>query len=98
MKSKIRKGMLIIALPLINPPKESKSGKTLLVASSQGPRRTALRVTGKPVVVNVSAYVRPDGYVRNSQISERKTVRTVRRMRRRSKSKAHAPLAPHHRR
>lgn len=60
MKSKIRNGILITEVPLISPPRESKSGKTLLVATSQGPRRTALRVDGKPVVINVNAWTRPE--------------------------------------
>ena len=75
MKSKIRNGMLIIEVPLTNPPKETKSRKTILVATSRGPRRTALRVDGKPVVVNVNAYVRPDGYVAKAE--RRKKARTV---------------------
>ena len=95
MKSKIRKGMFITELPMIDPPKESASKKTLLVASSHGPKRTALRVDGKPVVVNVSAYVRPDGYV--SRAKRQKNVRTVRRVRR-SKSNNHTSVGPHHRR
>lgn len=87
MKGKITRGMLRIESPLINPPKESKSGKTLLVATSHGPKRTALRVDGKPVVINFIAYVRPDGYVRKARTPQRK-VRTVRRAQR-SKPKAH---------
>jgi hypothetical protein len=95
MKAKIRKGLLIVATPLLNPPQESKSGKTILVANSRGPRRTGLRVDGKPVVINLIAYVRPDGYVRKAETRRRETVRTVRRMRR-SKPKAHASLVPRH--
>jgi hypothetical protein len=75
MNSKIRKGMLITEVPLINPPKESKSGKTVLVATSKGPRRTRLRVDGKPVFVIVNAFVRPDEYLRKAK--RRKKVRTV---------------------
>ena len=95
MKSKIRSGMLIIELPLINPPKESASRKTLLVATSGGAKRTALRVDGKPVVINVNGYVRPDGYV--SKAKRQKKIRTVQPVPR-SKPKHSAPLLPHHRR
>ena len=67
MKARIRKGKVVVELPLINPVKESKTGKTLLVASSGGPRRTALRLNGKTVVVICFAYVRPDGYVKKTK-------------------------------
>ncbi len=72
MKVKKRKGMLVISLPLIDPPKESKSGKTLLVASSNGPRRTSINVDNKPVTVIVAAYVRPDGYVKRTRVPRKK--------------------------
>jgi len=96
MKSKIIKGKLRIELPLINPPKESKSKKTLLVASSRG--RTSLRVDGKPVVINVNAYVRPDGYVRKTEIPGGRMRRGLRPKQKRSKPKAHALRVPHRRR
>jgi hypothetical protein len=72
MKIRNRKGMLVITVPLINPPRKSKSGKTLLAASSSGPRRTKLRVNDKPVIAIVTAYVRPDGYVKRTRIARRK--------------------------
>jgi hypothetical protein len=97
MKAKIRKGMLIVTIPLLYPPKESKSGKTLLVASSQGPRRTALQVDDKPVIIHVTAYVRPDGYVRKTRITRQKALRSVRRVRR-PKPKGDSPLVPRHKR
>lgn len=98
MKARIKKGMVGIELPLINPPRESKSGKTLIVASSWGPKRTALRVDGKPVVINVSAYVRPDGYVRKTEIPGGKMRRSLRPKQKRSKPKAHALHVPHRKR
>jgi len=64
MKVRKRKGMLVITLPVVDPPMKSKSGKTVLVATSKGPRRTAVKSNGQPVVVNVNAYIRPPGYVR----------------------------------
>jgi hypothetical protein len=97
MKAKIRGGLLVVKLPLMDTPKESKSGKTLLVASSQGPRRTAARFDDKPLIVNVTAYVRPDGYVRKVEILGKKRAGTVRRVRR-PKPKAHLPFVPRHKR
>ena len=81
-----------ITLPVINPPRKSKSGKTLLIASSNGPKRTSLKADGKPAVVMVTAYVRPNGYVKqrkqfNSQKSTNRRVnKNTRKARERSKS------------
>ena len=75
MKTRLRKGMLVVTLGLIDPPRKSKSGKTLLIATSRGVRRTALRRSGKPVYVNANAFVRPD-------------VQRAEKKRRESKSKA----------
>lgn len=59
MKARRRKGMLIFSLPLIDPPRPSKSGKRLLVATSRGGRRTSLRSHGRPIFVNANVYIRP---------------------------------------
>ena len=59
MRAQIIKGMMHIKLPVITPAKKSKSGKTLLVASSRGNRRTAAKVEGMSVIANVKAFVRP---------------------------------------
>lgn len=88
MKAKFRKGMLIVKVPLIIPPIKSKSGKTLIVAGSNGPRRTALRIDEKPVVVIVSAYIRPDGQ-KEAERTKRKA-NSVGRAARKSKPQAHA--------
>ena len=57
MKVEIKNGCLVIEMPMgsLAP---SKSGKTLLVASSHGNQPTAALVDGKPVVVSVNAYVK----------------------------------------
>lgn len=39
-------------------PVDSKSGKTLVVASSQGNRPTTAAVNGQPVIVGLNAYIR----------------------------------------
>jgi len=72
MKAKVRKGVLHIWLPMIDPPRKSKSGKTLLIASSNGPKRTALKVNGKTAIAIVSVYFRPDGYVKKRVRPRRK--------------------------
>jgi hypothetical protein len=92
MKCRIRRGMLIVELPLIFPARKSKSGKTLLVASSNGPKRTSLKVDEKPVVVIVNAYVRPDEYVKRAETSRRKKARGHRQSRQRSKPKVRLGL------
>lgn len=52
--------MLVVTLTLIDPPEPSSTGKTLLIATTRGVRRTALRYGGKPVLVVVNAFIRPD--------------------------------------
>lgn len=74
MKVTKRKGMVVIRLPLIDPPRESKSGKTLLVASSNGPKRTAVKFHGKPMIAIVTVYIRPDGHVKTRRIQRRKKI------------------------
>ena len=59
MFGRIEKQKLIIELALQNPT-PSTSGKTLIVASSRGPRRSSAKVDGKPVVVVANAYIRPE--------------------------------------
>jgi hypothetical protein len=60
MKARIRNGMLTIVLQVIDPPRISKTGKRLLVASSRGVRRTSLRADNKPVDISAYAFIRPD--------------------------------------
>jgi hypothetical protein len=60
MKIRKRGGMLYIVVPLLDQPRMSKGGKVLLVASSNGPKRTALKVDKKNVIVMVVAYIKPD--------------------------------------
>jgi hypothetical protein len=57
MKATIENGELVIRVPVANPPQPSKSGKTLVVASSHGNKPTAATVGGKPVIVGFNAYV-----------------------------------------
>jgi hypothetical protein len=77
MKVRRRKGMLVITLPVIDPPRPSKSGKRLLVASSRGFRRTGVWVGDEPVAVNVIASIHPDEQRDNKtpEISKRKALR-----------------------
>lgn len=56
MTAKIENGCLVVSLPLAGL-RPSNSGKTLIVATSNGNQKTALVVEGKPVTVGVNAYV-----------------------------------------
>jgi hypothetical protein len=55
MTAKIENGFLTITLPVSSQP--SKSGKTILIASTHGGVRNGLEVDGKPVTISVNAYV-----------------------------------------
>lgn len=59
MKVEIKDKQIIITLDLINPPKPSASGKTLVVASTFGNQVSTATVNGKPVTVGGNAYVKP---------------------------------------
>ena len=57
MQATIEKGELVVRIPVQDPPRPSKSGKTLIVASSGGNQATTAEVNGKPVVVGLNAYI-----------------------------------------
>ncbi len=59
MKVAIIGELMVILLPLNDPIGKSASGKTLVVASSHGNRRTSLKIDNNPVIVNANAYIRP---------------------------------------
>ena len=58
MKAEIKNGKLIITMEL-SEPTPSKSGKTLVIATSHGNQPTTVQVDGKVVTVGVNAYIRP---------------------------------------
>ena len=57
MKARIENGKLIVEIDLNKKPEPSKSGKTLVVASSRGNRETTVKVNGKAVVIGLNAYI-----------------------------------------
>lgn len=59
MKTSIEGNNLHIIIPLCKP-RPSRSGKTLIVASTEGPERTSVEINGKAVTVNVNAYIFKD--------------------------------------
>lgn len=59
METRIRNGNLIVVLPL-EQPKLSATGKTLVVASSRGVRKTTCRLDGQILCVIANAFLYPD--------------------------------------
>lgn len=57
MNAKIDGKNLVITIPVNSPLQPSKTGKTLLLASSHGIVPTTLVVEGKPVKIGVNAMV-----------------------------------------
>ena len=49
---------LVIRIPMNAKPETSKSGKTLVVASSHGNLETNVEVNGKKVTIGVNAYIK----------------------------------------
>jgi hypothetical protein len=84
MKARFRRGMWVIELPVLDPPRLSASGKRLLIATSRGGRRTCLKIDKKSVVANVNAYIRPDEpqNKKNTGVSKSQFRRKVSRRRR----------------
>ena len=58
MEVTIKDGILHITIAVQDPPQPSKSGKTLVIASTYGNLATTAEVDGKPVVVGLNAYIR----------------------------------------
>lgn len=54
MKARIENGKLIIELPVIDPPVPSKSGKTLVIATTRGNKR--VNIDGQNIIIGVNAY------------------------------------------
>lgn len=62
MKVEIKDGELVLTIPMMTPPALSKSGKTLLVASTRGTHKTDLLHDGRPLSVSFNAYVKNPEY------------------------------------
>ena len=60
MQVELKNGKLIITVEL-SKGTPSKSGKTLVLASTHGNVQTAVQVNGQPVVLGMNAYVRNPG-------------------------------------
>jgi ABC-type uncharacterized transport system YnjBCD ATPase subunit len=57
IKARIENGKLIIEMPL-GTPRPSGSGKTTIIASTQGNIATDVIVDGKPLTIGVNAYIK----------------------------------------
>jgi len=57
MTAKVEGNELVIRVPLNPTPVASKTGKTLVVASSHGNKSTDATVDGKKVTIGVNAYI-----------------------------------------
>ena len=56
MKVEVKGNKLVIEMDL-EKPTASKSGKTLVVASTRGNMKTAATVDGKPITIGLNAYI-----------------------------------------
>jgi hypothetical protein len=59
MEAKIKNGVIIISMSL-QKPKLSTSQKSLVVATSRGKQRTALKVDGRSIFVIANAFLEVD--------------------------------------
>ncbi len=51
-------GELVIRIPINDPPVVSKTGKTLVIATSHGNKPTDVTVGDKTLIVGVNAYIK----------------------------------------
>lgn len=51
--------VLVLRLPFSTPGNQSASGKTMVVATTNGNLQTDIMVDGQPVTVGVNAYYKP---------------------------------------
>jgi len=58
LEVKVTPTHLEIRIPLLKPMKESKTGKSLVVATTHGNMTTEAVVNGKPVFVGLNAYIK----------------------------------------
>ena len=58
MNASIKNGVLTITIPVNPNPKPSASGKSLMIASSNGNFVTNCMVDGKPLVIGLNAYTK----------------------------------------
>lgn len=56
MTAQIKDGNLVVTMPL-QTPSPSRTGKTLVVASSHGNVKTAAEIDGKPITIGLNAYI-----------------------------------------
>ena len=57
MQVTIEGNELVIRIPMLETPTKSKSGKTMLVATSGGNVTSEATVNGKPITVGLNAYI-----------------------------------------
>ena len=55
MKVEVRDGKLVIEIEIEKTPRQSASGKTLVVASTRGFRATGAQVDGKQLSISINA-------------------------------------------
>lgn len=58
MEVELEDGFLVIRIPVKDPPVPSSSGKSLVVATSNGNKETELEIDGKKLVIGLNAYLR----------------------------------------
>ncbi len=57
MQATVEGNELVIRIALLPEPTRSKSGKTMLVATSSGNVATGALVNGKPITIGLNAYI-----------------------------------------
>ena len=59
IEAMIQDDKLVVEIPLVDPPRRSKSGKTIIVASVGGCAKTTLTIAGGQVYVTANCFFFP---------------------------------------
>jgi hypothetical protein len=57
MRATVEGNELVIRIPMLSEPTRSKSGKTMLVATTNGNVMTEATVNRKPITIGLNAYI-----------------------------------------
>jgi len=73
MRAVIKGKELVIAIPLLEKPRLSASGKNVLVCTSGGVKTLSVKVNGQPIRIVLSAFIPPNAPTSVTRNEDRET-------------------------
>jgi hypothetical protein len=62
MRIRRRNGNMVITVPMLAEPRSTNSGKSLLIASSLGVRKSRLKVDGRNILYTANAFIKKESH------------------------------------